>query len=207
MMILGLSALGSLTAEEDKTTYTKLFNGKDLTGWVGAGYAVKDGVITCTPAGKNLHTVKQYTNYVFKFEFKLPPGGNNGIGIHYPGQGDPAYTGMEMQILDDTHPKYAGLKRSQYHGGLYLLQGAKEGHLKPVGEWNETKITVNGAKVTIELNGKVINEANLDELQKKHPNHVGVKRRSGYISFCGHGDPVQFRNIYIKTLKPAYSMK
>ena len=59
-----------------------LFNGKDLTGWKGKGYEVKDGVITCTSKGRNLMTEKQYTNYVLEFEFKLPPGGNNGLGIH-----------------------------------------------------------------------------------------------------------------------------
>lgn len=177
-----------------------LFNGKDLTGWKGSGYIVKDGTIVCTPKGRHLTTRKQYTNYTLEFEFKLPPGGNNGLGIHYPGQGDPAYTGMEVQILDNTHPKYKNLKPFQFHGGLYTLQAAKKGHLKPLGEWNKQTVTVNGANVTVELNGTIINHADLDNLQKKFPKHNGVKRRSGHICFCGHGDPVAFRNIRITEL-------
>ena len=177
-----------------------LFNGKDLTGWTGEGYAVKDGVITCSKKGRNLRTNKEYTNYILEFEFKLPPGGNNGLGIHYTGHGNPANNGMEVQVLDNTAPKYKNLKPYQFHGGLYFLKAAKKGFLKPVGEWNREKITVNGVHVTVELNGKVINEANLDALAKSHPKHQGVKRRSGYITFCGHGDPVQFKNIRIKEL-------
>jgi len=190
---------------------TPLFNGKDLTGWTGTGYVVKDGAIICTPKGKNLVTEKQYTNYILDLEFKLPPGGNNGIGIHYPGKGNPAYAGMEVQVLDNSHPKYKNLKPYQFHGGLYTLKAAKKGHLKPVGEWNHEIITVNGNHVTVELNGTIINEGNLDLLSKQHPKHQGVKRRSGYICFCGHGDPVAFRNIRITDLSrnftPLYNGK
>ena len=107
---------------------------------------------------------------------------------------------MELQILDNTHPKYAKLKDSQYHGSLYKLQAAKRGFLKPLGEWNHQKVTVNGPRIVVELNGTVIMEANLDEVAKKYPKHKGAKRRSGYICFCGHGSPVQFKNITLLEL-------
>ena len=175
-----------------------LFNGKDLTGWTGADYEVKDGVLICS--GKVLRTEKQYSNYIFEFDFLLPKGGNNGIGIHYPGEGRPSGAGMELQILDNSHPKYAKLKESQYHGSLYKLQAAKRGFLKPVGQWNHQKITVDGPKVIVELNGTKILDADLTELATKNRKHKGVKRRSGYICFCGHGAPVQFRNITILEL-------
>ena len=193
-----LAALVALTSIAHAGEAVSLFNGKDLTGWKPAKYEVKDGVILCR--GGNLVTEKEYTNYVFEFDFLLPPGGNNGLGIHYPGSGNPAYTGMELQILDDSHPKYEKLKDYQFHGSIYTMQPAKRGHLKPVGEWNHEKVTVNGSKVIVELNGTVIVDANLDELQKAHPKHKGVQRRSGHICFCGHGDPVQFKNITILEL-------
>ena len=174
-----------------------IFNGKDLTGWKGTGYVVKDGTIVCTPKGGNLITEKEYSNYVFSFEFKLPPGGNNGIAIHYPGKGNPSLTGMEIQVLDDTATKYKNLKPYQFHAGIYTLKEAKHGHLKPVGEWNKETITVNGNHVIVELNGVIVNEGNLDDLAAKHPEHKGVKRRKGHIGFCGHKDPVAFRNISI----------
>lgn len=175
-----------------------LFNGKDLAGWKNANYVVEDGVLVCK--GGNLVTEKQYTNYIFEFDFLLPPGGNNGLGIHYSGSGDAAYSGMELQILDNSHPRYSKLKDYQFHGSLYTLQAAKRGHLKPVGEWNHEKVTVDGPLVKVELNGVVILDANLDELNKQKPKHKGAKRRSGHICFCGHGAPVKFKNISIKEL-------
>lgn len=175
-----------------------LFNGKDLTGWKNAKYIVEDGVLICK--GGNLVTEKQYTNYVFEMDFLLPPGGNNGLGIHYPGKGGPSSSGMELQILDNKHPKYAKLVDSQYHGSLYKLKAAKRGHLKPAGEWNHQKVTVNGPSVIVELNGVVILDANLDEINKQKPKHKGAQRRSGHICFCGHGAPVKFKNITIKEL-------
>ncbi len=175
-----------------------VFNGKDLTGWTGADYEVKDGVLICS--GKVLRTEKQYSDYVFEFDFLLPKGGNNGIGIHYPGDGRPSGAGMELQILDNSHPKYSKLKESQYHGSLYKLQAAKRGFLKPIGEWNHQKVTVHGSKVIVELNGTKILDADLSELATQNRKHKGVKRRSGHICFCGHGAPVRFKDITILEL-------
>ena len=138
--------------------------------------------------------------FVFEFDFLLPPGGNNGLGVHYPGSGDAAYTGMELQILDNSHERYAKLKDYQYHGSLYTLKAAKRGHLKPVGEWNRQKVTVNGPSVKVVLNGVEILDANLDEINKEKPNHKGAKRRAGHLCFCGHGAPVKFKNITILEL-------
>jgi len=180
--------------------FVPLFNGKDLDGWKGEGYIVEDGAIVCTPAGRNLVTGKQFTNYILEFEFKLPPGGNNGLGIHYPGDGNPAYTGMEIQILDNTAKQYENLKDYQFHGSIYTMVPAKREGLKPVGEWNKERITVDGTKVTVELNGIVITEADLDDLVKRFPDHQGAKRRGGHIALCGHGDRVAFRGFRIAEL-------
>lgn len=179
-----------------------LFNGKDLSGWTGDGYLVNDGAIVCTPQGKNLVSDGNYANYVLEFDFKLPPGGNNGLGIHYPGTGDSAYDGMELQILDNSDPKYADLKPAQFHGSLYLLAPAKREGLKPVGEWNHEKVTVSGAALVVELNDTIILRANLDDISARNPNHKGAKRRSGHIAFLGHGDAVAFKNIEITETAP-----
>ncbi len=180
-----------------------LFNGKDLTGWKGAGYIVEDGAIVCTPEGKNLMTEQTFSSYILDFEFKLPPEGNNGLGIHYPGTGDGAYTGMEIQILDNTAAKYKNLKEYQFHGSLYTLAPAKKNGLKPVGEWNHERVSVLGSNVTVDLNGEIILRANLDDLSASHPEHEGVKRRSGHIAWLGHGDRVAFRSIQIAEVPPA----
>ncbi len=179
-----------------------LFNGKDLSGWKGEGYVVEDGAIVCTAQGRNLITEETFANYVLDFEFQLTPGANNGLGIHYPGTGDGAYTGMEIQVLDSTHPKYKDLKDYQFHGSLYTLAAAKQGVLKPVGEWNQQRVTVMGPTVKVELNGQIILRANLQDLSASHPEHQGVKRRAGHIGWLGHGDRVAFRKIHIAELPP-----
>ena len=202
-LLVAIACVGSVYAGE----FVSLFNGKDFTGWGGAGkpeqsgYVIKEGgIIESTKKCRFLITEKEYSNYVFEFEFKLTAGANNGLGIHYPGKGDPAYTGMEIQILDTTHPKYAKLKDYQFHGGLYTLVAAKKGHLKPVGEWNKEIVTVNGPNVKVELNGVVIMEANLDEVNKSKPKHNGAKRRKGHLCFCGHGAIISLKNLRIKEL-------
>jgi uncharacterized protein (DUF427 family) len=179
-----------------------LFNGKDLTGWKGEGYEVKDGAIVATAQSRNLVTESIFANYYLDFEFRLDAGANSGIGIHYPGEGDAAYVGMEIQVLDDGAEQYAKLEPGQYHGSIYKLVAAKRGHLKPVGEWNVQRITVTGPLVKVELNGTVIAEGNLDALSQANPQHQGVKRRAGHIALCGHGAGVAFRNMTIGELPP-----
>ncbi|PXA04200.1 DUF1080 domain-containing protein [Coraliomargarita sinensis] len=187
--------------------FVEMFNGEDLAGWGGKGetevngYVWKDGMLQSTPKSRNLVTEKEYANYVLEFEFQLTPGANNGLGIHYPGEGNPAYTGMEIQILDGEHEKYAGkLKDFQHHGSLYSLEPALRGHMKPAGEWNFQRVTVRGPHVSVDLNGTRILDANLEEINREHPKHEGAKRRHGKIAFCGHGDVIRVRHMRIAEL-------
>jgi hypothetical protein len=189
--------------------FKPLFNGKDLSGWTllskkGPGYVVQNGVLVCPEeGGGNLLTDEEFDNFVFRFEFKLTPGGNNGVGIRAPLAGDIAYSGMEIQILDHGNEKYKGwLKPTQRHGSVYDVIPASGEALKPVGEWNAEEITANGPKIQVKLNGKVITDADLSTVTdpailKKHP---GLQRKSGRIGFLGHGSHVEFRNIQIKRL-------
>ena len=202
--LICLLALATAQAEEEG--FVPLFNGKDLTGWIGdtKGYVAEDNMIVCRPGG-NLYTAKEYSDFIVRFEFKLTPGANNGLGIRAPGKGDAAYAGMEIQILDDTSPKYATLQPYQYHGSIYGIVPAKRGHQKPVGEWNVEEVTAIGPHIKVVLNGVTIVDANLDEIKqtdkmhdlKKHP---GLHNKSGRIGFLGHGDLVWFRNIRVKEI-------
>lgn len=195
-------SLGSYAWVAGASDPRSLFNGKDLSGWSGEGYAVEDATIVCMPEGKVLMTEQTFSNYIFEFDFKLPPGGNNGLGIHYPGAGDGAYAGMEIQILDNSDPKYEALKDNQFNGSLYLLAPAKKSGLKPVGEWNHERVTVSASALMVELNGEIILRANLDDLIARNPQHEGAKRRSGHLAWLGHGDRVAFRNIQILETPP-----
>jgi len=189
--------------------FNALFDGKSLDGWKlmrghGPGYVVKDGSLVCpADGGGNLFTEKEYSNFVFRFEFKTEPGANNGVGIRAPFEGDAAYVGMEIQILDDGHERYKGkIKSEQHHGSIYDVIPARTGFLKPAGEWNEEEIMAQGSRIRVTLNGVIILDADLNDVReeatlKKHP---GLKNKSGHIGFLGHGSLVEFRNIRIKAL-------
>ncbi len=191
-------------AREKADGFVALFNGKNLEGWIGStkGYIVEDGVLACLPkGGGNLLTARQYSDFVLRFEFKLPPGGNNGLAIRTPPSGNPAYAGMELQILDNTARRYANLKSYQYHGSIYGVVPAQRGHLKPVGEWNSQEVIVRGSYIRVILNGAPIINANIDGLEpldgRKHP---GLKRAAGHVGFMGHGARIDFRHIRLKDL-------
>jgi Domain of Unknown Function (DUF1080) len=192
--------------------FEKVFDGSSLKGWQligghGPGYVPKDGVLTCpADGGGNLFTDKEYSDFHLKFEFKLSPGGNNGIGIRAPLQGDAAYVGMEVQVLDDPAPMYAKLEPGQYHGSLYKVAAAKRGALKPTGEWNREEIIATGRRIQVIVNGKKTVDCDLNTVTDPAvlAAHPGMLRDKGHIGFLGHGSLVEFRNIQIKDMsKPA----
>ena len=201
------AATGPATAGAEG--FVPIFNGRDFSGWTGAvdNYEVKDGALMCRPGqGGTLYTVAEYSDFIVQLEFNLPPGGNNGLAIRYPGKGDAAYAGMtELQVLDDTAPKYATLDPRQMHGSAYGMVASRRGHLKPVGEWNVQVVTVQGSRIQVDLNGTRILDADLSKVATFHEDrpHPGKDRTSGHFGFAGHGDPVRFRNIRIKTLTGA----
>lgn len=191
--------------------FKSIFNSKDLTGWTGAKEAVhiEDGAIVWNAKkGGTLYTEEKFSDYVVRFEFKLPRGGNNGLAIRYPGQGDPAYVGMtELQILDDNYEANTKQKIDlrQAHGSAYGMVAAKRGYQRPLGEWNYQEVTVKGSTLRVELNGVPILNTDLSKVTKYAGNrqHPGKDRTTGYFGFAGHNDPVQFRNIEIKPLTTA----
>jgi len=191
--------------------YKPIFNGENLDGWVlmnrkGGGYGVTNGAIFCAVgSGGNLFTEKEYENFALRFEFKLPEGSNNGIGIRAPLEGDAAYLGMEIQVLDEIageQGKWGKLRSDQFHGAIYDVVGAKKGALKPAGEWNSQLIIANGRQITVVLNDVTILDVNINEINEpsKIAKHPGLFRARGHIGFLGHGDYVEFRNIRVKEL-------
>lgn len=199
-----------LSEGEKKEGFKILFDGTNMHEWIGnlVDYKMEDGCISMgadTKYGGNLYTKKEYSNFVYRFEFQLTPAANNGVGIRTPLEGDAAYVGMEIQILDSEHPVYKNLHDYQYHGSVYGIIPAKRGYLKPIGEWNTQEIIADGNHIKVTLNGTVILDGNLKEATangtmdgKEHP---GLFNKSGHIGFLGHGSAVKFRNIRIKELK------
>lgn len=209
-LLLALLACALIGAPTDaEPGFVSLFDGKTLKGWkllgkTGDGYLVRDGKIVCPPkGGGNLLTEREYTDFVLRFEFKLQSGSNNGLAIRSPMSADSlSYEGMELQIIDNTAPRYKDIKPWQKHGSLYHVFPAKTGYLKPLGGWNEQEVTVRKRRVKVVLNGHTILDADLDsvsdpEVLEKHP---GLKRKSGHLGFLGHNEPIEFRRIRIKEL-------
>ena len=196
----------ALLQQKGESEFHAVFNGMDLTGWQGDvdNYAVEGGAIQCRPGkGGNLYTDQEYGDFVVRLEFRLPPGGNNGLAIRYPGEGRPHVAGMcELQVLDSEHPKYAKLDPRQFHGSAYGLAAAHRGYLRPTGQWNVQEVTVKGATIRVELNGTPILDSDLSKVTefKDDTPHPGKDRDRGYFGFAGHNDPVAFRNIRIKSL-------
>ena len=200
-----------LSGQEVKEGYKILFDGTNMHNWTGntTDYITENGNLAIRPkpgkgSGGNLFTKEQYSDFIYRFEFKLTPGANNGLGIRAPLEGDAAYEGMELQILDNEAPVYKNLKPYQYHGSIYGVDAAKRGFLKPTGEWNYQEVLVKGPKIKVTLNGEVIVDGDITEARKngaadgqKHP---GLLRDAGHIGFLGHGSPVEFKNIRIKDL-------
>lgn len=202
-----------LSAEEEKEGFKVLFDGTNMHEWTGntVDYTLEDGCISMIPSksyGGNLYTKNEYGNFVYRFEFQLTPGANNGVGIRTPMEGDAAYVGMEIQILDCEHPIYKNITPLQHHGSVYGIIPAKADHhdaFKPAGEWNYEEIVADGDNIKVTVNGVVIMEGNIREATKNgtadHKEHPGLFNKKGHIGFLGHGSPVKFRNIRIKELK------
>jgi len=186
--------------------FVDVFNGKDFTGWSGPieNYDVKDGAIVCKPKkGGNIFTNEQYGDFTVRLEYQLPPGGNNGLALRYPGKGQASVDAMcEIQLLDDDAPRYAKLDPRQFNGSSYGMIAAHRGYRRPLGEWNFLEVTARGSTLMVELNGTRILEGDLSQVKEflHNKEHPGKDRTVGHFGFCGHNEPVAFRNIQIKKL-------
>lgn len=183
-----------------------LFNGQDLHGWQRIGgqegsWYVEDGLLmTSGEGGGWLSTARQFSDFTLDLEFRVPEGGNSGVFLRAPHQGDPAYTGMEVQVLDDYAARYATLKPWQYTGSIYAVQAPSQRVSKRAGEWQQMTIVCDGPAVSVTLNGIRIVDTNLIAHMDKAPKNPGLKRRAGYIGLQAHGSPVAYRNIRLTEL-------
>jgi hypothetical protein len=212
-----------LSDEEKKQGFELLFDGTNLDNFVGnkVGYVPINGCINVTANygnESNLYTKKEYRDFIFRFEFCfLRPGVNNGVGIRTPMGVDAAYYGMcESQILDHDDPIYAGLREYQVHGSVYGVIPAKRIKHKPLGEWSEEEIRVQGNHITVTVNGEVIVDGDIKEACKghnvapdgsennpytvDHRNHPGMFNKTGHIGFLGHGAGLKFRAVRVLDL-------
>ena len=210
ILLLVLCSCTLLLGAQTEEGFKVLFDGSNLDSWTGntGGYSIEDGTLAVDPekGGGNLYTKEEYDNFIFRFEFKLTEGANNGLGIRTPPTGgDAAYVGMELQIIDNTADVYKDLQCYQYHGSVYGVIPALRGYLKPVGEWNSQEVVADGTKIKVTLNGHVILDGDIGLYINNGKtidgkDHPGLGNKSGHIGFLGHGHVLWFRNISIKEL-------
>jgi Domain of Unknown Function (DUF1080) len=209
--IVVISILARTAASADQPApegFEPLFNGKDLMGWkVHNGklsvWGAEPGILYVSGSGGGwLMTEKEYSDFEIRLEFKIPKMGNSGVALRAPMKGDPAYQGMEIQILDDANYKtnYKGLRTVQLTGSIYDVVPPSKDATKPYGEWNSMHITAKGPHVTVELNGAVTVDANLEEHKERSDKHPGLLRKSGHLGLQSHDGRVEFRNIWVKPL-------
>lgn len=204
-LALALSRLPTPRAfGEEEAGFTPLFNGKDLSGWMVMGHEdwhVAGGVLWTEGQGGWLRSDRQYADFVLRLEYRTTKDSNSGIFLRAAESGNPAFTGIEIQILDDAG-KPADVHSS---GSIYGAVAPRHNASKPAGEWNAVEVSCTGRRVSVALNGHRIQDVNLDDSQYGHAQARPLSKvpDSGYIGLQSHTNRVDFRNIGIKVLKPA----
>jgi Domain of Unknown Function (DUF1080) len=211
-LVVVLPLVTAATADNDQTNkapegFTALFNGKDLAGWkVNEGgkmekWGVDKGILFVEGEGGGwLMTEQEYGDFEIRVEYKLPKAGNSGVGLRSPMKGDPAYVGMEIQLLDEDDPAYKDIKDWQRTGSIYGVVPPSKHVTKSAGEWQSIRIVAKGRQVKVELNGTPIVDANLDDHKDQFDKHPGLTREKGHLGLQSHTGRVEFRNVYVKAL-------
>ncbi|NID12045.1 3-keto-disaccharide hydrolase [Fibrivirga algicola] len=225
LFLLGTAAITAFTAPKPK--WTPLFDGKTTSGWHSfhktgvVGWSVEDGALTPDGTGGDLVTDKEYENFDFEFEFKLPKGSNSGVIYKLHDTPDLASTymsGPEYQVIDDRgyewldkNGKRMQLAKTQLTGAAYdMYEPTDLNQIKPIGEWNKGRIVVNNNHVEHYLNGKKVVDYEYgstdwkEKLAKskfaKWP--YATPHAKGSIAFQSHSpdEKVWYRNVRIKEL-------
>lgn len=206
----------TLTAKEQAAGWQLLFDGTKISDWRGyqtqdlpAGWKVEDGILTKSGSTGDLVSKDKYGNFELSLDWKIAPGGNAGIFYRATEEYDHIYwSAPEYQLLDDArHPD--GRKRITAAGSDYALYPSPAGHLHPAGEWNHTRIVVNGSHVEHWLNGYKLLSYTLGgpDWQKRvkaskfaaYPDYG--KATTGYVGVQGdHDGALWLRNIRIRVL-------
>ena len=195
------AAPAQVSQEEWGQGFVPLFNGRDLSGWHVEGteaWSAKDGVLECSGEGGGwLRSDAHYRDFVLRLEYKVGKGANSGVFLRSTLEGDPAFTGMEIQVLDD----YGEPPDKHSQGSLYDAVAPAVNPSKPAGEWNQEEITLWGDELTVVQNGHKLYSVNLADAalnatqaeDRKFPNRAQI----GYIGLQNHGSQVWYRNLRI----------
>ncbi len=206
MSVISLLTLAAPGRAGEPGPWKPLFNGKDLNGWEPvkcelSSWHAEDGLLVCSGQGTGwLSTKDEFANFELELEFRVPPEGNSGVFIRAPQTGDPAYTGMEIQVLDDYADKYKDIHDWQFTGSLYDVVAPSSRVSRKAGEWQTMKIICDGPHVQVLLNGTQIIDAKTNEHPEKNEKHPGLTRTTGHIGLQNHGSRLEYRNLKVREL-------
>ena len=175
----------------------------------GTVWRVEEGVLHGSPdRGTWFVSEQEYGDFILTYEFKLGPRGNSGCALRSPMRGDPAFDGLELQMVDLRYNPSA--KDSELTGGLYRAIPPTKQVYRPT-EWNRYEITLRGPHLKVVLNGEIIHDLNLDEQKQTALRHDGTEApaikdrpRRGHIGYqeLSRGEErVQIRNARIRVLQ------
>jgi hypothetical protein len=209
-LIVGLGGAAPEPGPNEEAGFVPLFDGKSLTGWrVVQGqpraWVVEDGrLVSLGEGGGWLGTTRPYGDFVLRLEFRLTPESNSGVYLRAPADRSRiSRTGLEIQLLDETHPRFKNIQPEQRTGAIYHIAAPEPGHLKPTGQWNALEIFAEGPRVVVKLNGATVVVDRLDRHPERAEEHTGLKRTEGLIGLQSHNGRVEFRNLRVKELTPA----
>lgn len=193
-------------------TSTEHFRGYKQDGFPEKGWAVEDGtlrVVANTRGSGDIITKEKYSDFDLRWEWKVAGGGNSGVMYRVEEGNGPSYmTGPEYQILNDEKHRDGGNPKTSA-AALYALIACDDTKtVKPVGEWNSSRIVIHDNKVQHWLNGEVVVEYvwASDEIKQLIANSKFknwkqfMTKDDGHIAFQYHNDDVWYRNIRIKDL-------
>jgi hypothetical protein len=222
VLLLALTAHASepnqLTDAEKQAGWKLLFDGKTTKGWRGytqtampaKGWRIEDGTLKKVGGerGGDIITVEKFNDFDLTWEWRISPGGNNGLK-YLVTEDRPSAPGQEYQLIDDMKNADAKVGPHRATGSFYdVLPPSDDKPLRPAGEWNQSRILIQGNHVEHWLNGKKVVDADLASPEikaliaaskfKAYPQFA--QEREGYVALQFHGDEVAYRNVRIRTL-------
>jgi hypothetical protein len=214
-LLAAIASVALITAAPAEQPWTSLFDGKTLAGWTGAdgkpikGWEVQpDGVLHFNANGDILLSEREFSSFELEWEWKLEAKGNNGLKYWVTKVAGKEWLGIEYQMIDDNgHPD--GLKGGSHNtGSIYdIFDSAKDKALKPIGEWNQSRLVVKDGKIEHWLNGKIAASADThspewaEHLAKsKFKAKPGFAPGKGKFMLTAHGDPAWFRSLRVREL-------
>ena len=202
-LTLGVGSCSRIYVKSEDTNLlsTGLVGWQQVEGEQGS-WKVEDGVLYTDGGDGWLSTVRQYDDFILSLEFRLPPAGNSGVFLRAPHEGNPAYQGLEIQLLDDAAEQWSNLRPDQYTGSIYDVQAPSERAGRRAGHWQTMVVECRASQVKVAVNGQKVIDTDMTFYPYKAETHPGLTRRSGYIGLQNHGSKVEFRNIRLRPLPP-----